>query len=76
MTRKFFNASDEFENETFVRYSNGKIFAIDNIQYKSGLLHVLDLELDILKVVDHRFKGVVDKKNNPLLGLKLSQTPL
>ena len=59
-SRKIFNNSEQtvpsWKNATFVRYVNGKIFTIAKFESQ---LHILDLELNTLKVVDHQFKGQI-----------------
>lgn len=44
------------DGKTFVRYANNKIFAVG--AYSNGL-HILDLQLTTLKVVQHKFKGAI-----------------
>ena len=51
-SRKVFNNSDQRYNATRVRYANNKIFAVGLYKAK---LHILNLELKTLKIVDHDF---------------------
>ena len=56
-SRKMFNHSDPVYNATFVQYANNKVFAVAKDYSK---LHILDLALTTLKVVDHQFNGFVE----------------
>ena len=48
-SRKLFNNSEQSNNATFVRYANNKIFAVG---YREAKMHILDLELKTLEVVE------------------------
>ena len=52
-SRKVFNQSEQWRNATLVRYANNKIFATGYAK-----LHILDLELETYKVVDHEFNDI------------------
>ena len=52
-SKKLFNYSVEYENATRVQYADNKVFAIG--YPKKAKLHILDLQLNILKVADHQF---------------------
>ena len=56
-SRKIFDHSDQTLIATFVEYANNKIFAAGRNKAK---LLILDLNLTILKVVDHQFNNYVE----------------
>ena len=56
-TRKIFNHSEFWKNGTIVKYANSKIYAI--ARYISRLT-ILDLELNTLKIIDHKFEDRID----------------
>ena len=61
-SKKLFNNSGQWKNATLVAYADNKIFAVGK---KEARLHILDLELNILKVVDHQFvKGITVMKSS------------
>ena len=52
-SKKIFNHADQVRNATLVAYADNKIFAV---RYSEARLHILDLELNTLKVADHQFE--------------------
>ena len=55
-SKKLFSNSDQDKNATLVQYANEKIFAVGRAESQ---LHVLDLELNVMKVVDHQFEETI-----------------
>ena len=53
-SKKIFNNAEQWKNATLVSYAGNKIFAVGRFEAR---LHILDLELNTLKVADHRFEG-------------------
>ena len=53
-TKKTFKNAEQWKNATFVKYANNKIYAIG---YCDSMLTILDLELNTLKIIDHKFEG-------------------
>ena len=44
------------KNATFVKYANNKIYAIAR---SDSMLTIMDLELNTLKVIDHKFENQI-----------------
>ena len=55
-TKKIFNNAEQWKNATFVKYANNKIYAIG---FRDSRLTILDLELNTLKIIDHKFEGTI-----------------
>ena len=67
-SKKLFNNSYQQNNATRVQYADNKIFAIG---YYAARLHILDLALTTLKVVDHQFEKTITvmKSTNSYVGI-------
>ena len=67
-SRKLFKNTQQSKNATLVQYADNKIFALG---IKKARLHILDLELNVLKVADHQFEGsiMVMKSSESFLGI-------
>ena len=51
-SKKLFSNSEQSYNATLVQYVDNKIFAIGRSEAR---LHIVDLELNVLQVVDYQF---------------------
>ena len=67
-SKKLFNNSEQCKNATLVQYADNKIFAIG---HREARLHILDLKLRTLKVVDHKFEEWINvmKSSNLYIGV-------
>ena len=54
-TKKIFNNAEQWKNATFVKYANNKVYAIS----ENSMLTIMDLELNTLKVIDHKFENEI-----------------
>ena len=55
-SKKIFKNTEQENNATFVKYANNKIYAIAELD---SLLTIMDLELNTLEVIDHKFKDKI-----------------
>ena len=67
-SKKLFNHSYQSYNATLVQYADNKIFAVVK---REARLHILDLALNTLKVVDHQLEGgtLVMKSSNSFVAI-------